>query len=103
MTKPVFYKEILSTNKSIVKGKSLGPNGLNVEFYLFYWDIIKDPLFRAISHFLNTSQLPSSWGKTFLVLIPKSNNPKFVLDFMPISLCNVFYKIISKILTSPLK
>lgn len=36
LTKLVPYKEIFSTTKSIAKGKSLGPDGSNVEFYLFY-------------------------------------------------------------------
>lgn len=87
----------------MTKGKSLEPDGLNVKFYLFYWDIIKEPLFKEISFFLNIAQLPSSWGKTFIVFIPKSDNPKFVLDFRPISLCNVFYKFIPKLLMSSLK
>lgn len=81
----------------MVNGKGLGPNGLNVEFYLFYWDIIKEPLFKAITHFLTSAQLPSSWGKTFIVLIPKLDKPRTV------SLCNVSYKIVSKILTNSLK
>lgn len=85
------------------KGKSPRPDGLNTEFYFFYWDIIKKPLFEAISHFLSIANLPSSWGKTFVVLIPKSNNPRSVLDFHPISLCNISYKIVSKLLTNHLK
>lgn len=103
LTKPISYIEILSTIKSMAKGKSPRPNGLNVEFYLFYWGIIKKPLFRAIFHFFLTATLPSSWGKTFIFLIPKSNKPKTVTDFRTISLCNVSYKIILKILTNHLK
>lgn len=47
--------------------------------------------------------LPKAWGKTYVVLIPKVDNPKCVLDFRPISLCNVCYKLISKILANRLK
>lgn len=103
LTKPISYGEILSTIKLMAKGKSSGRDGLNVEFYLFHWDIIKAPLFKAISHFFLTPSLPKSWGKTFTILIPKSDNPKTVMDFRPITLCNVSYKIISKILTNRLK
>lgn len=70
-------------------GKSLGPDGLTVEFYVFYWNVLADLLFKAILDFFLTFNLPKSWGKTFVVLIPKKENPTSVINFRPISLCNV--------------
>lgn len=60
-------------------------------------------LFDAVSHFFNNSVLPNSWGRTYITLVPKKPNPNTVVDFRPISLCNVCYKIISKLLTNRLK
>ncbi|XP_039130949.1 uncharacterized protein LOC120267377 [Dioscorea cayenensis subsp. rotundata] len=64
---------------------------------------IGDSLFAAINHFFTNSTLPSSWGKTFIALIPKKDNPSSISDYRPISLCNVCLKVISKILANRLK
>lgn len=95
--------EVYQTLRSMSHGKSPSPDGMNVEFYLFYWNLIGGHLFNAISYFFNTGSLPHSWGKTYVALDPKIAHPISVKDFRPISLCNVCYKLISKILDNRLK
>ncbi|XP_039135720.1 uncharacterized protein LOC120273142 [Dioscorea cayenensis subsp. rotundata] len=103
LIKPVTKGEVFRTLRSMSRGKSPGPDGFNAEFYLFYWNILGDHIFKAITHFFDTAKIPNSWGKTFVVFIPKIEHPQKVSDFRPISLCNVCYKIVSKVLAARLK
>lgn len=99
----VSKKEVFHALQILPLGKSPSPNGLNSEFYHFFWNDIRNSLFESIKHFLDNSIIPKAWGFTFITLSPKTSNPKLVSNFRPISLCNVCYKIISKILPNQLK
>lgn len=42
-------------------------------------------------------------NETLIMLIPKVNNPSHLKQFKPISLCNVVYKIITKVIAQQLR
>jgi hypothetical protein len=52
---------------------------------------------------LKGEDTPEGINKTFIVLIPKVSQPEELGKFHPIILCNVIYKIASKILANGLK
>jgi hypothetical protein len=58
---------------------------------------------EAALDFLNKGIFDSSINSTYIALIPKLQNPVYVGDFRPISLCNVLYKIVAKVLANRLK
>jgi hypothetical protein len=58
---------------------------------------------KVALHFLNGSNLDDRINVTHIALIPKKTVPSCVSDFRPISLCNVSYKIIAKVLANRLK
>ena len=57
----------------------------------------------VVLDFLHIGHMVPDINYTHIVLIPKVKKPEKMADFRPISLCNVIYKIISKVLANRLK
>jgi len=83
--------------------KATGPDGFSAHFYKRCWHIIKLDLVRMIHYAHYYFRMGGSTNSTFLSLIPKEAKLSSFSRFRPISLCNVFYKIISKIIANQLK
>ena len=62
-----------------------------------------DTVDNAMLDFLKFGHMVPEINHTHIILIPKIKAPKKISDFHPISLCNVIYKIISKVLANRLK
>ena len=80
-----------------------GLDGMPSLFYQNYWDLVGDEVTSLVLHFLNSTSLPANLNHTSVTLIPKVKNIEYVLEFRPIRLCNVLYKIFSKVLANRLK
>jgi hypothetical protein len=83
--------------------KAPGPDGFSACFYQANWGTINTEVCHVVLHFLNTGELDNQLNKTYIALIPKVLKPECVTEFRPISLCNVMYKLISKVLANRLK
>lgn len=82
--------------------KAPGPDGLTAGFYPHHWELLGPGVSTMVLDFVNSGEMPHSINKTTIVLIPKIKHPQEMKQFRPISLCNVIYKICSKILANRL-
>ncbi|XP_019177832.1 PREDICTED: uncharacterized protein LOC109173030 [Ipomoea nil] len=67
------------------------------------WNIVGNIMVRTVKKFFDEGHLPHGCNDTLLPLIPKVPAPENVKQFRPIGLCNVSYKLITKIMTIRLK
>jgi hypothetical protein len=72
-------------------------------FYQQNWGLIHKEVCAAIIHFFNSGMLDPRINSTHIALIPKMSNPGSVSEFQSISLCNVIFKLLSKVLANRLK
>ena len=88
---------------SFQKGKSPGPNGFPVGFYIWFYGLIKKDILEVVRESQESGKVLGSINTTLLSLIPKKQKPQTFDEFRPISCCNMIYKIIAKVLALRLK
>ena len=83
--------------------KSPGSDSMPALFSQKYWNIVGLEVTEAVLNFLNYGDFIDKINQTFIFLIPKVKSLENMKQFHLISLCNVFYKIISRVLPNKLK
>jgi DNA-binding protein len=81
------------------RNKAVGPDGLPIEFYQSYWEIIKEDMVDLFRDFYmgNLDVKRINYGT--ISLIPKVKEAERMQQFRPICLLNCLYKWITKCLT----
>lgn len=72
-------------------------------FYSHFWHLINYEVVTSVKNFFKTGYLLKEMNQTNIVLIPKCEGANQIKQFRPIFLCNVSYKIISKIIANRLQ
>ncbi|KAK6160424.1 hypothetical protein DH2020_003805 [Rehmannia glutinosa] len=103
LMEPFKEEEIKRALFSMHPDKSPGPDGLNPAFFQNFWDLSGNNFTNACLYFLRNCSFPEGFNDTIIIQIPKKDNPEFIIDMRPIGLCNIAYKVISKVLANRLK
>lgn len=103
LSRPFSIEEVVVALKQMSHLKSPGPDGFNACLYRTYWNVVHIEVCNVVLSFLNDGILDDSLNYTYIVLIPKIPNPIKPSDYRPISMCNVIFKLASKILANRMK
>ena len=103
MDSVVAKDEISKAIKKMTNNKSPGEDGIPVEFYKVYWNVISDDLLEVLHVGLDNGQLAYTQYLAVIILLYKKGSRADIKNWRPISLLNVDYKILSKALAERLK
>ena len=82
--------------------KSSGSDGLTVEFYKHFWELLRPDLTDTIKQSLSRGKLPASQREAIVTCLYKKGEPTDIRNWRPISLLNIDYKIMTKALANRL-
>ena len=103
LIKPVEEREVESALFSMHPDKAPGLDGMSPLFFQRYWHVCKNDIVMVVQSFLNSGHLLKVLSETLVTLIPKVEAPVNFSQYRPISLCNVLYRVIAKVLANRLK
>ena len=103
LLRPILPQEVDAAMHQLKAGKAPGPDGFSTTLYHQFWEILKEEVWQVVEESRALHWLLPSLNATFIALIPKEDNSNTPNKFRPIALCNVIYKVISKVIANRLK
>ena len=96
-------EEVEDALKQMHPTKAPRPDGMSAIFFQKYWNIVGNDVICMVLNVLNSNESMVEINRTNITLIPKIKNPTKITEYRPISLCNVIYKLIAKVVANQLK
>ncbi|XP_060957652.1 uncharacterized protein LOC133029176 [Cannabis sativa] len=103
LLKPVSCEEVRLALFQMHPDKAPGPDGMGPGFFQHHWNTVGIDVVNLVQDFFHSGSFPKELNETNLVLIPKKKNVATMGDLRPIALCNVAYKVISKVLANRMR
>ncbi|GAU48983.1 hypothetical protein TSUD_245740 [Trifolium subterraneum] len=103
LARPISKKEVFDALMSMKSYKAPGPDGFQPIFFKLFWNDIGDDIWQFVQSAFANGRYDPKVCENLIVLLPKGDRQVTFKDFRPISLCNVTYKLISKVIVSRLR
>ena len=102
LNKPFTEEEIEKAIRRMKNEKSPGKDGLTKEFYSTFMDPLKSELCELFNNMKLFNSTPDSMKNAIVKLLFKKGDHRQLKNWRPVSLLNVDYKILNKVLTNRL-
>lgn len=100
LTSPISFEETRIALFQMGNYKALGPDGIHAMFYKSKWDVVGPIIYGCIREAYENPSSIKHFNQTLLTLVPKSEDSTTPMQFRLIALCNVIYKILTKVLSN---
>ena len=99
LEQPLTEKECLEVLKQCGKNKSPGSDGLSVEFYLQFWNLVGDEMVQSFYYAQEEGRLNITQRQGIIKVLPKKKKDRIYLEnWRPVTLLNVDYKLATKLI-----
>ncbi|CAN0829446.1 Transposon TX1 uncharacterized 149 kDa protein [Linum grandiflorum] len=103
LLRPFTDDEIRRAIFSMNPDKAPGPDGFNPGFYQKFWHVVGGQVTASCKEWMERGELPSFVQDTTIILLPKGDRPRSMKEWRPISLCNVLYRVVAKVLANRMR
>jgi len=103
LDRAIDLEEIKQVLQKIGRNKTPGSDGIGWEFYKTNWSIIKEDLHDLLNEMYTKNTVTAQQKHGLIVCLPKHEGAQKPTDYCPITLLNVDYKILTKILANRLR
>jgi hypothetical protein len=100
---PITIKEVDQVLQDTPKCKAPGLDDFTSDLFHHCWLMIRVEVWEILEDSRATGQVLQALNATFLALIPKGGQAHHPQQFRPIALCNVIYKLLTKVIARRLK